>query len=151
MKKQIYPIIAILIVLVASAVTAVRAQSTANARAHIPFDFSVNNKTMKAGDYVINRRDDRGSFWSLNSNDRRRSALLLVLGVGTERTSKGKMTFRRYGNKYFLVSVDTTNYQIGLQKSRAERSLIKKLETNSLAMNNEKKEKPEIISIEITM
>ena len=153
MKKQIYTFVGLIIVLTISSVTSIHAQSAMTAKAHIPFDFSVRNRTISAGDHLINRMDDRGSVWSLRSSDNRQSVIFLGMSVETRRTSgNGKLTFRRYGNKYFLASIETSAYKIGLGKSRAERGLEKELENNyRLAKNNVNGTTPEIVSVEIAM
>lgn len=152
MKKQIYTFVAILIGLTVSSVTVIRAQSATTGKAHIPFDFSVKNQTIAAGDYVINRQDNRGEAWSLRNVDNNQSVMLLVMGVEIKRTAdKGKMTFRRYGDKYFLASIETSVYQMGFRKSRAERDLEKKSETNRLAKNKVNGATPEIVFIEMAM
>ncbi len=153
MKKQIYTFVGLIIVLTISSVTAIHAQSATTAKAHIPFDFSVRNRTISAGDHEINRLDDRGAGWLLRNSDNRQSIVFLGMSVETRRTSgNGKLTFRRYGNKYFLASIETSAHKIGLGKSRAERDLEKKLENNyRLAKNNVNGATPEIVSVEIAM
>lgn len=153
MKKQIYTFIGLIIVLTISSVTAIHAQSATTGRARIPFDFSVRNQTISAGDYLIKRQNDSGRAWSLRHSDNRQSVIFLATSVGSQITSgNGKMTFRRYGNKYFLASLEMSNYKIGLRKSRAERSLEKQLENNDrLAKNNVNGAKPEIVAVKLAM
>lgn len=153
MKKQIYTFIGLIILLTISSATAAYAQSATTARAHIPFEFSVKNKTIAAGDYVINRQDDKGAVWSLRSRDNKQQTVLLVTNVESQRTlGSSKLTFRRYGDKYFLVGMETSAYKIGLRKSRAERTLEKSLkQNNNLAKANAKDAAPEIVTVEIAM
>ncbi len=153
MKKQIYTFVGLIIVLTISFVTAIHAQSATTAKAHIPFDFSVRNQTIAAGDHVINRLGDNSAVWSLRSRDNRQSVIIFGMSVESKRTSgKGKLTFHRYGNKYFLAGIETSAYKIGLWKSRTERSLEKKLENNyRLAKNNVNGATPEIVFVEIAM
>jgi len=153
MKKQIYAFVGLIIFLTISSVTAISAQSATTAKAHIPFDFSVRNQTIAAGDHVIDRLGDNSAVWSLRSSDNRQSVILLGMSVESKRTSgKGKLTFRRYGNKYFLTGIETSAYKIGLWKSRTERSLEKNLKQNNrIAKNNVNGSTPEIISVEIAM
>jgi len=112
MKKQIYTFVGLIIVLTISSVTAIHAQSATTAKAHIPFDFSVRNQTIAAGDHVINRLGDSGAVWSLRSSDNRQSVIFLGMSAESKSTSgNGKLTFRRYGNKYFLASIETSAYK----------------------------------------
>jgi hypothetical protein len=153
MIKQLYTFVGLLFVLTISSAIGVHAQSKMTAKASIPFDFSVKNQTMTAGDYVINQADDQGSVWTLRSRDNHQSIFLLAMVEEPKtRSDKGKMTFRRYGNKYFLTTIETPDYQIGLRKSRAERQLEKSLEDNNrLAKNDGKGVTPEIVAIELSM
>lgn len=153
MKKQIYTFVGLIIFLTVSSVTAIHAQSVTTARAHVPFDFSVKNRTVSAGDFLIDRQDDRGSVWSLRHRDNAEGVLLLAT-VGDTKTisSKGKLTFRRYGNEYFLATIETSACYVKLPKSRAERNLEKQLQNdNRLAKNNGNDAKPEIVAIEVAM
>jgi len=153
MKKQIYTFVGLIIVLTISSVTAIHAQSATTAKAHIPFDFSVRNQTIAAGDHVINRLGDNSAVWSLRNSDNRQSVILFGMSVESKRTSgNGKLTFRRYGNKYFLTAIETAAYKIELGKSRTERSLEKNLENKyRMAKNNVNGTTPEIVSVEIAM
>ncbi len=153
MKKQIYTFIGLIIVLTITSVTAIHAQSATTAKAHIPFDFSVRNQTITAGNHEINRLGDSSAAWSLRSSDNRQSVIILGMSVESKRTSgNGKLTFRRYGNKYFLTAIETAAYKIELGKSRTERSLEKNLKQNNrIAKNNVNGATPVIVSVEIAM
>ena len=151
MKKQIYTFVGLIIVLTIASVSAIHAQSESSARARIPFDFSVRNQTISAGDYSIQRQDDKGKAWSLRRDDYRQTVVFLAMNVDSEKPlGNGKMTFRRYGNKYFLVGLEISHYKIGLGKSRAERTLERQLEDETkLAKNNVNSAKPQIVTVEI--
>jgi hypothetical protein len=152
MKKQIYTFVGLIIVLTISSVTATFAQSVRAMKADIPFDFSVRNQTVAAGNYMINQQDNNGLVWFLRNRDNRQSVILLAVGTESKKPSEnGKLTFHRYGNKYFLTAIETPTYKIGLGKSRAQRNLEKRLENDRLAKYNEKGVTPEIVSINIEM
>ena len=153
MKKQIYTFIGLIIILTISSVTATHAQSATTARAHIPFEFSVRNRTIAAGDYVIIRQDDKGEMWSLRSRDNRQQVNFLVMNVESLATSSNsKLTFRRYGDKYFLAGMEMSACKIGLRKSLAERNLEKSLkQNNKIAKSNAKNAASEIVTVEIAM
>lgn len=156
MKNQIYTYVGLIIVLTISSVTAIQAQTATGggaARANIPFDFSVRNQTVSSGDYEIRKQNNQGSVWSLRTSDNRQSVILLPTGVETKSTGgNGKLTFRRYGNKYFLVGIETSAYKMGLGKSRAEKNLEKMLEQSEhLGKNKQMSAAPEIVTVEIAM
>lgn len=151
MKKQIYTFIGLLVVLTVTSAIAVHAQSVTTARANIPFDFEVRNQTIAAGDCVIKRQDAKGAVWLLSGKDGRQSAIL-AKDIESKRTfGGGKMTFRRYGNKYFLAGIETSAYRIGFQKSRAERSLEKKLKFDRAIKNKRNGTTPEIVAVTVKM
>lgn len=150
MIKQILNIVGLLTILVGLSVTATYAQSVE--RVHIPFDFSVQNNTIPAGNYVINRNDTQGMVWMISNSDTGQ-AKLLPLGVSeSKRTAgKGKLTFHRYGEMYFLASLETSANKVGFPKSRAERRLIKELKANNQAKNSGKAVTPETLTVEVTI
>jgi len=92
-------------------------------RADIPFEFSLANKVMPAGHYDISRTPGMvlvrnyaarvGAFCQANSLD-----------GGATGNPKSRLTFNRYGGKYFLAEVWTspaTAPGAGLVKSKTER------------------------------
>jgi hypothetical protein len=133
MKKQIFTFVGLIIVLTVFSVTAIQAQSGTTGKAHIPFDFSVGNRTIAAGDYVI---ETTNSVWRLRGVDNYRKIFLLTKGTELKKTmGDGELVFRRYGDQYFLAAFETSYYKIGLSKSIAERNLEKEIKNNLLAKN----------------
>jgi hypothetical protein len=133
MKKQacgIFTTLSLFAVLVASA--PVYAQSgTRIGRAHIPFNFSVSNKTLPAGEYTVERAI-RGSDLVLliRSLDGRQSAMVSTMGRQSPRAiERGKLVFNRYGSQYFLSQVWSGGETLGREviKSRTERALEREL------------------------
>ncbi len=124
MKKRIAGTLSVLMVLGLLAVPLV-AQSH-KLKADIPFEFTVANKVMPAGEYEIALRDDLGGVTRLNAIDARESAVVLGHGIGGGvRQDDSRLMFNKYGNQYFLaeVWVQGSNSGFGYQKSRAEREL----------------------------
>ena len=137
MKKQIYTFIGLVIILTISAVTAIHAQSATNIKAQIPFEFSVKNKTFPAGDYTLQKQDNRGEMWTLRSRDNERQVNLPVMNIETKRFSDGgKLTFHRCGDKYFLSAMEMPDYKIELPESSVERALEKSLKQNNRLAKN---------------
>ena len=140
MKKQIFLFVAIIILSTANAIYA----QTNVIKADIPFDFSVKDKTLPAGEYIIRNIDTTGQgfVWRVGSN-KKQVTLLAMTNESADRSGKVKMVFHRYGNQYFLSSFQTLNSKITLRKSRAERNLQRESEEHlaKLAM-------PEVIVIE---
>ena len=80
------------------------------ATATIPFEFTVQNTTLPAGEYNISNRSETHS-WMLIQNVETRKAIL-VLAPDSEsgyRSPKDKnvVVFRKAGDRYFLADVKT--------------------------------------------
>jgi hypothetical protein len=89
----------------------------------IPFDFTVGSKSMVAGKYVV--RELSPDILQIQSRDGR--ANTMVLAAGTEPgsiRSLGVMTFQKYGDQYFLSSVQNSDRGWRMPQSKRERELI---------------------------
>ena len=125
MKKQLFTFAAAMgLALLLNAGTF--AQKSIVIRAEIPFEFTINNKTLPAGTYRIGpASSDSRALWSIGDASGEPSMFLLA-GVVSSRNVEGDslmMTFHRYGEKNFLVGFKTATYEVGLPTSKAEKSL----------------------------
>lgn len=114
-------------------VTMLGAVATANAQTleykltvNIPFDFTVANKKLPAGEYFIHRAQQSAGDLVLEIANAKGSSTLsrLTFPVTTAKPQKqGSVVFHRYGNEYFLSQVWPAGGQTGraLPKSRSER------------------------------
>lgn len=124
MKYRIFTIVGLCFVL---GILATGARAQVVGRAQIPFDFSVRNKTVSAGKYLVSRNDQQ-TIWLIQGVGSRDSAALLAHPMQkAEQAGKNKLTFRRYGSKYFLAGIETSDYRVELAPSRDERNLIKEI------------------------
>ena len=138
MKKQAYTLIA-MIVLVGS--LAVAAQAQTNSRialvANIPFQFSIGNQTLPAGEYTVRSISDDYStvVLRIESRDGRTHALLVTFTVEGKAQNRSRLVFHRYGNQYFLAQawVDGDSAGLEAQKSSAERAAGRELATIKMA------------------
>jgi hypothetical protein len=128
MKRQAYTLIATM-VLVGSMAVAAEAQNNGRTRmtARIPFEFSVGDKTMPAGNYTvsqINPASDRVVL-QLRNQDGDATAMLQMNAVTGEAPETAKLVFRRYGSQYFFAEAWIDGLSAGLQAPtpRTERSL----------------------------
>jgi len=150
MKKQalraVTMLVSIIVFAFATAV-ATTAQSGGNTlRADIPFDFVVGNKTLSAGQYRLNQISADGSGLSVRNSNGRHNAIRLTNPVTAKApTKKSMLTFRRYGNTYFLAQIWVSGSAEGREmiKSTAERDLAKGEAEAGLAQNA----KPQIVTI----
>jgi len=103
MKKQITAIVAALSLIVV--LTAIGfASSGATLTADIPFDFTVRGKTMPAGKYIVS--PGKTQYTMVVRNIKGDAVTTLVQDDSGKTSWKAKLTFRRYGDLYFLASVD---------------------------------------------
>ena len=133
MKKHAYIYIATLIIVGVLGVNA-HAQSSRNSqrlRATIPFDFTAGNTLMPAGTYrvhVVNPSSDR-SVLQIASADGKSLVMVKTIDVQGQSSENAKLTFRRYGDQYFLARVwmaaETSGFD--MPSSKAEKSLRRQL------------------------
>jgi len=126
MKKQAYTMIALL-VLVGSMAVAAQAQTVGRTQliANIPFQFNVGTKTLPAGEYSVRQvNPDSGGVLLLSSRDGNASVMIQVGSVIGKAQESAKLTFHRYGNKYFFAQawIDGDNTGMQAPKSKAERA-----------------------------
>ena len=132
MKKQAYTMIA-MIVLVGSMAVAARAQTIGGIRliANIPFEFSVGNKTLPAGEYTIRQFNPASdhSVLQFRSKDGSVGAIVQTTSVIARAPESARLIFRRYDNHYFFAEAWVDGQNTGLQapKSRAERAAEREL------------------------
>jgi hypothetical protein len=100
--------------------------------ANIPFAFTVDNKTLPAGEYMI-RNNGNPYVLIFQSEDRNAAALTMVnhenyLGINSPVT-RVDLVFNRYGNRYFLSEVDDSYVSTGFvaPMPKAERELAKNM------------------------
>ena len=71
-------------------------------RATVPFDFTVGNKLLPAGTYMITPGST--NVIVVRNHDKPISALVMTVPDGKE-SKYGKLVFNRYGDQYFLSEI----------------------------------------------
>jgi hypothetical protein len=98
---------------------------------HIPFNFSVGEKSFPAGKYVIARVwKDKDTVWMVQRKDNVGKAMLLTRPVRANETQQEtRLVFHQYGDLYFLSTIWTAGDQTGrvIQMSDREKALDKTL------------------------
>lgn len=130
----------------ALAVLPARAQLPGTAlRAYIPFAFSINGKTLPAGNYEIKRIGDAPDGLSIrNVNDKHDHVMFMTQSEQQNRIPRhNELVFDQYGDTYFLSEVIVGGMESGrrLEPSRAERELRRESEMASA------NSKPETVNI----
>ncbi len=106
-------------------VTNVRAQTARVFEIQVPFDFVVKDRTYEAGRYRVGRLNEANPDTLVLKNANDKKSLILQ----TQRLNSGaptelsKLTFRRYGEMYFLDSIRASgeSYESRLPSGRSER------------------------------
>jgi hypothetical protein len=119
----------LLITLVASA----QGQSLANGlKVNIPFDFTVGEKKLPAGEYSVGRaqRSDDIAISISDVEGRARTIRLTNATTTSHPKNRSSLIFHRYGDQYFLFEVWPAGGNVGRQfpvskSERAQRELAK--------------------------
>lgn len=140
MKTKLYNLMAkagvLCAVVLATACVSVQAQSLQyRIRVNIPFDFSIANKKLPAGNYSIGRaiqNSDNTVLSILDGRGHTKEARLSIPVLAAEAKNQATLVFHRYGDEYFLYQVWTAGETTGRQflKSSAERALQSQRVTN---------------------
>jgi hypothetical protein len=114
---------ATLLILMLATLTGLASAQTRVITAEVPFDYVVNGKTILAGECSIKTEGNGQTIlWITSENTR-----LAVLPNATESTTASDMTklvFHRYGDRYFLASIEregeSRGYELPASKLEAE-------------------------------
>ena len=135
MKKQLSSIMTVLSLLIA--MTGIGfAQVPAAISVDIPFDFTVGNKPLPAGKYIIKRLGNAETL-IISSADNENSVPFLVHGGETAKgAAPCQVSFNRYGEQYYLSQIWDGSDNMGkkLLKSKAERETATRIREH-LAQN----------------
>jgi hypothetical protein len=140
MRKQILSVVVTLSV-IATLSIAVFAGLTRSLKVNVPFDFTVNGKTLPAGQYTIEQGTVTNAL-VIRNWETKQAAGVIVRKLEVSADSKPQLIFRRYGNQYFLAQVIGEASGSELPKSNAEREAAKG-GRDHLAMTVE----PEIVKV----
>ena len=139
MKKKIYTLITVIALLTVAGLSNANAQtpSRVEVKANIPFEFSVGNKTMPAGEYTVSCTNPHSSIKVLliRSSNKPESALVITQSVPGKTQDDAKLVFYRYADQYFFAQAWLSSDSIGMQapKSRSEKQMARELAANSQA------------------
>lgn len=131
--KHIERIIALtaLVIVVTVSSSIVFAQSDRQTVVNIPFIFTVGEKALPAGKYVIRRnRKDSDAVWVIRNQESGQTAMLLTRPVqASETQDDAKFVFRKYDDLYFMSEfwVAGTNTGREINVTSQERALAKAL------------------------
>jgi len=98
---------------------------------HIPFNFSVGEKSFPSGKYVIERnRNNSDTVWVIRNKDNERSAIVVTRPArANDVVEETRLVFNRYDDLYFLSEfwIPGSNTGREIQISNREKALEKAL------------------------
>lgn len=111
-----------------SAVVSANGQTSIAVAAKVPFEFTVGDKVLPAGEYTVKSLKSSSDIMEIRTQGE--AAMRLSTAIKTNKGLKsGKLVFHRYGQRYFLAEVWSGPEEAGrrLEKSRAQRSIESQL------------------------
>jgi len=132
MRNRIYTALATMILVSVLGVSAqAQSRNQQQLSVNVPFTFNVGNTTMPAGDYkvrIVNPASDR-SVLQLTNLNLQTNAMVRTTDIIGWTNSKAKLTFRHYGDQYFLAQVWMASEANGLAtpSSSSEKKLQRQL------------------------
>jgi hypothetical protein len=131
-KQQLFPLLAVLVLLAAGSLQA----QTRGVKANIPFDFTAGGMTLPAGEYKITTMTDAGSTL-LVAGTRSNKGFVRSEAVETIRAATStKLVFHCYGNHYFLyqIWVEGENRGRELPSTRLEQEMASNAQPTLVAV-----------------
>jgi hypothetical protein len=128
MKKYLWlPLL--LMAVIGSAALTTKAQSSYGVRANVPFDFNVGDKTLPAGKITVRETSANSGALAISNVDKAQHAIRIAHGVtSSNQNGRGKLVFRKYGNRYYLTQVWIPGYNgLEFQKSKTQRALEREM------------------------
>jgi hypothetical protein len=128
MKKHGYIRLLVCALLIGLAAASAHAQSAM--KVNVPFDFTVGDKTLQAGQYSVEQALPQANPNALRIRKIESNGQTLSLGIGMESPANVKparLVFRKYGNHYFLAQVwlSAGNSGTEIRKGSLERELAR--------------------------
>ena len=107
------------------------AQVIGTIQGNIPFNFSVSNRVLPAGNYSVSALSTRGVFKLQNRDHNAITIMFLSSPVQASSEQKTKLVFHRYGDTYFLSQVwrGYGDDGVQLQPSKTERVTAERMAT----------------------
>jgi hypothetical protein len=128
MKKQIVPLLALVVALAAGSAYA-QLGAPNGVKANIPFNFTINKTSFPAGQYTVKSSGTMGTLVIRGENS---TQMVSTHGVTAGKPSgTSKLIFHRYGDQYFLSQIWVEGSDSGreLPRTRVEKELMSKAES----------------------
>ena len=86
----------------------------------VPFAFSVNGRTMPAGEYSITEQGAHHLLVVRNFAEKKAIGVLIQAVPGKQTNANTRLEFRRYGSQYFLASLWLAGQTEGMEMQRTD-------------------------------
>lgn len=128
--NNVYGALLILALALIVSVPMTQAQSHARCRASVPFDFSLDQKSMSAGAYEISSLNE--NVLVVRNLDTREARLLIEsMKVQASEAPHAKLVFHKYGDQYFLAEIWDGQSQTGIALSESKREKEAQMASNT--------------------
>ena len=104
--------------------TALFASAADQVRANVPFDFMVNGTLLKAGTYTLSRAADNTPSMMVIRGANGQTPTVFFAGTLTSVETGSTLSFRRYGDSYFLTNIINATGKYTLPVTRQERTAL---------------------------
>jgi hypothetical protein len=105
MKKMTTNLVAMMALAIVSLTTFAAAIESVRVKANVPFEFSVANKVMPAGEYEMTEASLNKLLVIRNFGKRQAAGAVAVREQAGKTITQSSLEFRRYGSQYFLAKV----------------------------------------------
>ena len=125
MKKQLISLAMSLALLTGAAAYA---QSSKLMKVNVPFDFSIGNTSLPAGEYSVSSDDNAGGVLSFQNPTAKKGTFVLSQACESGKAATHtELVFHRYGDSYFLSDVWLSGRTIGqhIHTSRRESEIAR--------------------------
>ena len=112
------------------AIVPAQAQSVSHVSVNIPFEFSVGNNLLKAGNYRIEILSSRVLAFD-SSDGQQHQFVLAIPGDAIRPGGQPRLVFVRYGDKAFLHQVISADDDYAFVPSKQEKKLIQEYQPES--------------------
>ena len=143
MRKHMIRVLTMFGFLMAMTAATAFAQERPTLKVNIPFDFSIANRTLPAGEYTVTERNAVGQTIIIRNNTAKTAACAIGRSLPAKsEANKPMLVFHRYGNQYFLAQVVHAGWLDGqeLVQTRTERQAMKEQSNRHLAQADAKAE-----------
>jgi hypothetical protein len=133
-------IAAVTLIVAAGFITAASALAqTHKVAANIPFNFTLNGRSLPAGHYTIGSEPNSPDVLRIEDRDDSVYVMTMAMPESSERQTDNTVLFHRYGNQYFLSSIRVSGSSMNchLKTSKQEKWAKAQKQEASLRVNDD--------------